>query len=84
MGTVNRPLQPADGTALPEKAGKFRLIARVTYDAFDDYTLAHITGDNGVEVYADVLFDATVAPFGQQRDQRDAKRSGGEVSGAPA
>lgn len=63
VGTVNRPLQPADGTALPEKAGKFRLIARVTYDAFDDYTLAHITGDNGVEVYADVLFDATVAPF---------------------
>lgn len=63
VGTVNRPLQPADGTALPEKAGKFRLIARVTYDAFDDYTLAHNTGDNGVEVYADVLFDATVAPF---------------------
>ncbi len=63
VGTVNRPLQPADGTSLPEKAGKFRLIARVTYDAFDDYTLAHITGDNGVEVYADVLFDATVAPF---------------------
>lgn len=63
VGTVNRPLQPADGTALPEKAGMFRLIARVTYDAFDDYTLAHITGDNGVEVYADVLFDATVAPF---------------------
>lgn len=63
VGTVNRPLQPADGTALPEKSGKFRLIARVTYDAFDDYTLAHITGDNGVEVYADVLFDATVAPF---------------------
>lgn len=63
VGTVNRPLQSADGTALPEKAGKFRLIARVTYDAFDDYTLAHITGDNGVEVYADVLFDATVAPF---------------------
>ena len=30
VGTVNRPLQPADGTALPEKAGKFRLIARVT------------------------------------------------------
>lgn len=63
VGTINRPLQPADGTPLPEKAGKFRLIARVTYDAFDDYTLAHITGDNGVEVYADVLFDATVAPF---------------------
>lgn len=63
VGTVNRPLQPADGAPLPEKAGKFRLIARVTYDAFDDYTLAHITGDNGVEVYADVLFDATVAPF---------------------
>ena len=63
VGTVNRPLQPADGTALPEKAGKFRLIARVTYDAFDDYTLAHITGDNGVEVYADVFFDITVAPF---------------------
>lgn len=63
VGTVNRPLQPADGTPLPEKAGKFRLIAHVTYDAFDDYTLAHITGDNGVEVYADVLFDATVAPF---------------------
>lgn len=63
VGTVNRPLQPADGTPLPEKAGKFRLIARVTYDGFDDYTLAHITGDNGVEVYADVLFDATVAPF---------------------
>lgn len=63
VGTVNRPLQLADGTPLPEKAGKFRLIARVTYDAFDDYTLAHITGDNGVEVYADVLFDATVAPF---------------------
>ena len=63
VGTVNRPLQPADGTALPEKSGKFRLIARVTYDAFDDYTLAHIPGDNGVEVYADVFFDATVAPF---------------------
>lgn len=63
VGTVNRPLQPADGTALPEKAGKFRLIARVTYDGFDDYTLAHITGDDGVEVYADVFFDATVAPF---------------------
>ena len=63
VGTVNRPLQPADGTPLPEKAGKFRLIARVTYDGFDDYTLAHITGDDGVEVYADVLFDATVAPF---------------------
>ncbi len=63
VGTVNRPLQPTDGTALPEKAGKFRLIARVTYDAFDDYTLAHITGDNGVEVYADVFFAATVAPF---------------------
>lgn len=63
VGTVNRPLQPTDGTALPEKAGKFRLIARVTYDAFDDYTLAHITGDNGVAVYADVFFDATVAPF---------------------
>lgn len=63
VGTVNRPLQPADGTALPEKAGKFRLIVRVTYDGFDDYTLAHITGDDGVEVYADVLFDATVAPF---------------------
>lgn len=63
VGTVNRPLQPADGTPLPEKAGKFRLIARVTYDAFDDYTLEHITGDNGVEVYADVFFDATVAPF---------------------
>lgn len=63
VGTVNRPLQPADGAPLPEKAGKFRLIARVTYDGFDDYTLAHITGDNGVEVYADVLFDATVAPF---------------------
>lgn len=63
VGTVNRPLQSADGTALPEKSGKFRLIARVTYDAFDDYTLAHITGDNGVEVYADVFFDATVAPF---------------------
>lgn len=63
VGTINRPLQPADGTPLPEKAGKFRLIARVTYDAFDDYTLAHITGDNGVEVYADGLFDATVAPF---------------------
>lgn len=63
VGTVNRPLQPADGTPLPEKAGKFRLIARVTYDGFDDYTLAHITGDDGVEAYADVLFDATVAPF---------------------
>lgn len=44
-------------------AARHKLIARVTYDAFDDYTLAHITGDNGVEVYADVLFDATVAPF---------------------
>lgn len=63
VGTVNRPLQPADGTPLPEDAGKFRLIARVTYDGFDDYTLAHITGDDGVEVYADVFFDATVAPF---------------------
>ena len=63
VGTVNRPLQPADGAPLPEKAGKFRLIARVTYDGFDDYTLAHITGDDGVEVYADVFFDATVAPF---------------------
>lgn len=63
VGTVNRPLQPADGAPLPEKAGKFRLIARVTYDGFDDYTLAHITGDDGVEGYADVFFDATVAPF---------------------
>lgn len=63
VGTVNRPLQPTDGAPLPEKAGKFRLIARVTYDGFDDYTLAHITGDDGVEVYADVFFDATVAPF---------------------
>lgn len=35
----------------------------MTYDGFDDYTLAHITGDDGVEVYADVFFDATVAPF---------------------
>lgn len=62
VGNIVRPVRPAEGE-LPEKAGKFRLIARVTYDAFDDYTLAHITGDNGVEVYADVLFDATVAPF---------------------
>lgn len=65
VGTVNRPLQPADGTALPEKAGKFRLIARVTYTDFDDdpYIKEHITGQNGVEVYADVFFDITVAPF---------------------
>lgn len=62
VGNIVRPVRPAEGE-LPEDAGKFRLIARVTYDAFDDYTLAHITGDNGVEVYADVLFDATVAPF---------------------
>lgn len=65
VGTVNRPLQPTDGTALPEKAGKFRLIARVTYTDFDDdpYIKEHITGQNGVEVYADVFFDITVAPF---------------------
>ena len=65
VGTVNRPLQPADGTPLPEKAGKFRLIARVTYTDFDDdpYIKEHITGQNGVEVYADVFFDITVAPF---------------------
>lgn len=65
VGTVNRPLQPADGTALPEKSGKFRLIARVTYTDFDDdpYIKEHITGQNGVEVYADVFFDITVAPF---------------------
>lgn len=62
VGNIVRPVRPAEGE-LPEKAGKFRLIARVTYDAFDDYTLAHITGDNGVEVYADVFFDITVAPF---------------------
>lgn len=62
VGNIVRPVRPAEGE-LPEKSGKFRLIARVTYDAFDDYTLAHITGDNGVEVYADVFFDATVAPF---------------------
>lgn len=62
VGNIVRPVRPAEGE-LPEDAGKETLIARVTYDAFDDYTLAHITGDNGVEVYADVLFDATVAPF---------------------
>ena len=65
VGTVNRPLQPADGTALPEDAGKETLIARVTYTDFDDdpYIKEHITGQNGVEVYADVFFDITVAPF---------------------
>ena len=52
----------------------------MTYDAFDDYTLAHITGDNGVEVYADVLFDATVAPFRQRATNEMQDGSGGEVS----
>ena len=64
VGNIVRPVRPAEGE-LPEDAGKETLIARVTYTDFDDdpYIKEHITGQNGVEVYADVLFDATVAPF---------------------
>lgn len=64
VGNIVRPVRPAEGE-LPEDAGKETLIARVTYTDFDDdpYTKEHITGQNGVEVYADVFFDITVAPF---------------------
>lgn len=64
MGNIVRPVRPAEGE-LPEDAGKETLIARVTYTDFDDdpYIKEHITGQNGVEVYADVFFDITVAPF---------------------
>lgn len=64
VGNIVRPVRPAEGE-LPEDAGKETLIARVTYTDFDDdpYIKEHITGQNGVEVYADVFFDATVAPF---------------------
>lgn len=64
VGNIVRPVRPAEGE-LPEDAGKETLIARVTYTDFDDdpYIKEHITGQNGVEVYADVVFDITVAPF---------------------
>lgn len=64
VGNIVRPVRPAEGE-LPEDAGKEILIARVTYTDFDDdpYIKEHITGQNGVEVYADVFFDITVAPF---------------------
>lgn len=64
VGDIVRPVRPAEGE-LPEDAGKETLIARVTYTDFDDdpYIKEHITGQNGVEVYADVFFDITVAPF---------------------
>ncbi len=64
VGNVVRPVRPAEGDPDPD-TGKVLLIARVTYDGFDDdpYMKEHITGQNGVEVYADVFFDITVAPF---------------------
>lgn len=64
VGNIVRPVRPAEGE-LPEDAGKETLIARVTYTDFDDdpYIKEHVTGQNGVEVYADVFFDITVAPF---------------------
>lgn len=64
VGNIVRPVRPAEGE-LPEDAGKETLIARVTYTDFDDdpYIKEHITGQNGVEVYAAVFFDITVAPF---------------------
>lgn len=64
VGNIVRPVRPAEGE-LPEDASKETLIARVTYTDFDDdpYIKEHITGQNGVEVYADVFFDITVAPF---------------------
>lgn len=64
VGNIVRPVRPAEGE-LPEDAGKETLIARVTYTDFDDdpYIKEHITGQNGVKVYADVFFDITVAPF---------------------
>lgn len=64
VGNIVRPVRPAEGE-LPEDAGKETLIARVTYTDFDDdpYIKEHITGQNGVEVYADVFFDIAVAPF---------------------
>lgn len=62
VGNIVRPVRPAEGE-LPEDAGKETLIARVTYTDFDQYMQEHITGQNGVEVYADVFFDITVAPF---------------------
>ena len=64
VGNIVRPVRPAEGE-LPEDAGKETLIARVTYTDFDDdpYIKEHITGQNGMEVYADVFFDITVAPF---------------------
>lgn len=64
VGNIVRPVRPAEGE-LPEDAGKETLIARVTYTDFDDdpYIKEHITGQNGVAVYADVFFDITVAPF---------------------
>lgn len=64
VGNIVRPVRPAEGE-LPEDAGKETLIARVTYTDFDDdpYIKEHIMGQNGVEVYADVFFDITVAPF---------------------
>lgn len=62
VGNIVRPVRPAEGE-LPEDAGKETLIARVTYTDFDQYMQEHITGQSGVEVYADVFFDITVAPF---------------------
>lgn len=54
-GVLNRPLKG-------EAAKTVRLIAQVTYNFFDEATMAHITGTNGIEVFANVYFDITVAP----------------------
>lgn len=54
-GVLNRPLKG-------EAAKTVRLIAQVTYNFFDEATVAHITGTNGIEVFANVYFDITVAP----------------------
>lgn len=54
-GVLNRPLKG-------EAAKTVRLIAQVTYNFFDEATVAHITGTNGIEVFANVCFDITVAP----------------------
>ena len=54
-GVLNRPLKG-------EATKTVRLIAQVTYNFFDEATVAHITGTNGIEVFANVYFDITVAP----------------------
>lgn len=54
-GVLNRPLKG-------EAAKTVRLIAQMTYNFFDEATVAHITGTNGIEVFANVYFDITVAP----------------------